>query len=394
MRILFLSPWLPLPQDNGSKIRIYNLLRGLASRHDVSLLAFSRATDQHDHLPALRELCSQVELVPWKAFEPDSLCARLGLISPKPRSLVDTHSPRMQQLIMDELRNAPYDAIVASELTMGTYAGSFAGIPALLEDLELGGYAGLPREGSRRAVVRHKLTWLKTRSYVARLLKHFRTVTVVSPQEYSIVSPLLQPSQHVAMVPNCLDCAAYEPIQAHPLPNSLIFSGALTYAANYDGLSYFLEEIYPLVKAAVPAATLRVTGRCEGVPLPTAFDDESIHFDGYIDDIKTAVARSWVSIVPIRKGSGTRLKILEALALGTAVVSTSKGAEGLELEHGVHLLLADTPQDFAEATIQLLKNAELRFRLGRNGQQRIAEKYDWSRVLPQFVGLVEALPGL
>jgi len=152
---------------------------------------------------------------------------------------------------------------------------------------------------------------------------------------------------------------------------------ALSYDANFDAMDYFLGAILPQVQAARPDARLRITGRATPALVAALPRAEGVEFTGYLDDVRPAVARAWAEVVPLRKGGGTRLKVLEALALGTPVVSTSKGIEGLALEDGRHVLVADSSADFAAATARLLGEPDLRARLAAAGRQTAREHYDW-----------------
>jgi len=182
------------------------------------------------------------------------------------------------------------------------------------------------------------------------------------------------------VVPNGVDIESYTGDFGSPVPDTLTFTGVLTYFANFDAIGFFLEEIWPRVRASRPGAKLWITGRTEGVPLERLSLDEGVNFTGYLDDIRPHVARSQVCIVPLRVGGGTRLKILEAMALGTPVVSTSKGAEGLDVTAGQDILIADEPQAFANAVLRLLDDADLRARLSENGRRLVSERYDWREI--------------
>lgn len=393
MKILFLSGWFPYPPDNGSKIRIYNLLRGLAQSHDVTLLAFARDEVLPAHKAVLKGYCKKIETVPWKEYNPSSQRAVLGFFGWRPRSIVATHSSTMQRMIENEVRANPgYDLVIASELTMAAYQASYYHLPAILEDLELAGIADQYTNANSKIVrFRNGLNWLKLQRYVGRLVTGFNAVTVVSERERDILKGLAPTNTEIHIIPNCLNAREYSDIQAYPEPDSLIFSGALTYSANHEAIRYFLKDIYPLIKRVNPQVQLKITGKVNGRHFPGELLDRSVHLTGCVDNIKQLIASSWVSIVPIKTGGGTRLKILEALALGTPVVTTSKGREGLDLLHGQHLLIADAPEHFAEATIRLLNDPQLRNQLGQNGRKLIKEKYDWNKTLPNFLELVERL---
>ena len=154
-------------------------------------------------------------------------------------------------------------------------------------------------------------------------------------------------------------------------------------------MRYFLGEIFPLVKKSVPDANMRVLGSIDGVDLGDIANDENVDFKGFITDMRPVVAQSWLSVVPLRYGAGTRLKIVESMALGTPVVSTSKGAEGLSVTHGENILIADEPEEFAQAVIQVMRNASLRRKLSDQGRKLVTEKYSSEAMGRDVVSMVQ-----
>jgi glycosyltransferase involved in cell wall biosynthesis len=193
----------------------------------------------------------------------------------------------------------------------------------------------------------------------------------------------------VAVIPNAVDVAAYGGVYGKPCFSTAIFSGALTYSANYDALRYLLTDVYPTIKRAVPEFVLRVTGRTVGVELGRLPSRSGVEYTGYLPDIRPLVAQSWMSLVPLRLGGGTRLKILEAMVLGTPVVSTAKGADGLDVTDGEDILVGDSPAAFASRAIDLLKSPELRSRLAAAGRRLVESKYDWRVVGRELNAVVE-----
>jgi polysaccharide biosynthesis protein PslH len=149
---------------------------------------------------------------------------------------------------------------------------------------------------------------------------------------------------------------------------------------------WFLHEVYPHIQAKIPDIHLIITGNHANRSLPSA---SNVTLTGYVDDIRPLIARSWISVVPLHTGGGTRLKILEAMSLRTPVVTTPKGAEGLDVQAGQHLLIADTPEAFAQAVVRLLQDPALRRQLASDAYQLVREKYDWMVIMPHFLELVE-----
>jgi polysaccharide biosynthesis protein PslH len=155
-------------------------------------------------------------------------------------------------------------------------------------------------------------------------------------------------------------------------------------------MQWFVTKVFPTILEQIPDVRLLITGDHAGLPLP-AFSN--ILLTGYVDDIKPVIASSSISLAPLLRGGGTRLKILEAMALGTPVVATSKGAEGLGAVSGEHLLIADSPEDFACRVMQLLKNPNLHDHISKNGKRFVKEKYNWETAMPHFLQLVESAAG-
>lgn len=387
MRILFLSDWYPYPPNNGSKLRILNLLRGLAQHHEVTLLSFADQPDVDPEALQLRSLCHEVEVLPRKAFDPHSWRARLGFLSPTPRSVIDTFSKEMAQRIEQAVSLRDFDLVIASELGMAGYGRHFQGLAALFDEVQVGvPYGQFAQATSAWQRARNGLTWAKHRAYLGRLLRYFRACTVASEQERALLSRAVPDYRAIEVIPNCINLAEYGDVRSSLQTNTLIFTGPFRYFANHDAMTWFLEEVYPRIQARVPGACLLITGDHLGLPLPPA---ENVTLTGFVDDVRPLIAAASVSLVPVRVGGGTRLKILEAMALHTPVVATAKGAEGLDVQHGEHLLIADTPEAFAEAVLRVLGDPSLRQQMADNGYQLVRERYDWAAVMPNFLGLVE-----
>jgi glycosyltransferase involved in cell wall biosynthesis len=391
MKIIFLSGWFPYPADNGSKIRIFNLLRSLASRHQVTFVTFYRSPEEVKNLPALETICDKVFAVPWKEFQTGSTKSILGFFSIKPRSLVDIYSTQMKRFIEIQIQH-PYDALICSQTYMADYVPRSLTMPALWEEIELGwSYEAMRHSKSLLSRIRTRLAWQKNIRYIRSRSQLFKVCTVVSEKERFYLQKACPAHPLVEIIPNCIDVNSYLGIHANPEPNSLIFSGSISYSANYDAMDYFTRDILPLIEHSEPDVSLTVTGNTQGITIPTKFRRANIRFTGYVTDIKTTISKHTVSIVPILSGGGTRLKILEAFALGVPVVSTSKGAEGLEAVSEKHLLIADEPGDFAKAVIAILRDPMLRQTLIDHARQLVMEKYNWSLVSEHFLQLVETL---
>lgn len=388
-RILFLSRWFPYPATNGSKLRIYNLLRALAARRQVTLISFNDQPEKAADVSGLEAICDAVHLIPWRPYNPESSRARSGFFQATPRSVLDTFSPEMAHCIKQALAHGRTDLIIASQIDMAAYSPCFAGTPALFEEAEVGTlYEQYRYAASWKGKARYGLTWAKHRRYLGRLLANFQACTVVSAPEKALLTTAVAPSIPIEIIPNCIHLADYTGVRETAVPNSLVFSGAFTYQPNYEAMRWFLQEVFPLVRAQIPQAHLTITGNHADLPLPTM---ENVTLTGFVADVRPYIARAWASLAPIWTGGGTRLKIVEAMALGTPVVATTKGAEGLEVRHGEQILLADTAVAYAQEVVRLLQDQSLRQRLADNATLLVRASYDWPVVAPRFLEVVEQI---
>ncbi|MGQ9841834.1 MAG: glycosyltransferase, partial [Anaerolineae bacterium] len=376
MNILFLSTWYPYPPDNGSKLRALYLLRSLAAQHDVTALAFRPSSS--DAVAGASHANLSVTAVPDDPFRYVNAAQWVKYLSPAP--LVFRASPAMQRAVAS-LNNRSWDAVVAIQMPMAQYALAVDAHARIIDvDTALSyqmreRYLSLARPISRASAW---VSWQKAYRYDRKMLRRFQAATVVLQAEISPLQAMVDDNHcRVALIPNGVDCAHNRPGLAQPQPNSLVFNGSLTYSANYDAMQWFLAQVWPRIRAQVPAATLTITGSTAGVNLTGLALDDHVRLTGYVEDVRLPVAEAAVAIAPIRQGGGTRLKILEAMALGTPVVATAKGAEGLDVVDGEHLLLADDPERFAASVLRLLADDALAARLAADARRLVEGRYDW-----------------
>jgi len=394
MNILFLSRWYPDPPDNGSKLRIFHLLRQLSEVYTVDLISFTSEPPDPEKSRGLSTFCRKIWTAEYIPFQPGKLGGVSGLFSSTPRSVTATFSAEMDQLVKTAVSENRYDVVIASQIDMIPYAARLDVPVRLLEEVELTSmweqYAA-QRNPFKRLL--RFFTWQKLKGYLRRSLKDFHACTVVSDEERARLMRVVPRMKDVAVIPNGVDTAFMSGDFGPLEPDSLVYNGALTYKANYDAMAYFLQEIFPRIQSGRPGVRLYITGKTDGVRLDKLRLDSSVVFTGYLGDIRPRVATSWVNVVPLRQGGGTRLKILESLALGTPVVSTAKGAEGLHLRAGEDYLRADSPAAFADATLRLLRNEKMRCELSETGRKKVQDLYDWEIVgerLNDFIAHIAA----
>jgi len=392
MKILFLSRWFPFPPDNGSKLRVYNLIKIIAKTHNIDLISFASEPILEERERRMHSFCQKVVTVLFKDYNPDSLQSRLGYFSPKPRYIVDTYRKEFEKAVQSACQKKKYDLAIASQVDMTPYIKAVKGVKVMIDEIELMvHHEAYSKQSNGWQKLRRNLTWWKHSNYIKGVLKRVNGISVVSMREMELVEGLDRSQCLRKVIPNGIDMDYYQGDWGKPEPDTMIYAGALSYSANLDAVNYFISEILPLVKEQRPRARLLVTGKIDDSIRASIPANPNVEFTGYLEDVRPRVGSAWLSVIPLRVGGGTRLKILESLAMGTPVISTSKGAEGLNLKSGRDIIIRDNPEEFADEVVKLLGSRELRSRLGLSGQQTVGSLYNWKIIGDKFLALLDEI---
>jgi glycosyltransferase involved in cell wall biosynthesis len=293
----------------------------------------------------------------------------------------------MSEAVARKSAEREFDCLIADSVSAIEYALGVGQFPKIVFHHNVDSVLAKRRrmlEPSRIRRCRLWCTWRKAEAYERRMSKLADAHIVVSDVDKAELLALVPEIERIEVVGNGVDMDSFSIEGVKREENSIIFTGLPKYAANMDGLGYFHREVFPIVRQKWNDVILRVTGDFSDQKVDNLQTEDSIIFTGYLNDVKHAVASSWISIAPIRVGSGTRLKILEAMALGTPVVATSVGAEGLDVEHERDILIADDPQGFARQVLRLHNDHDLWKRLSRNGKRLVEKEYDWKVLGKKF----------
>jgi glycosyltransferase involved in cell wall biosynthesis len=419
MRILIVTPQPPYPPAQGAAIRNWHLLHALAMRHQVDLLCFG--TGRPD--PALCRVAQRVRFVPPPP--PRSPLARLYtlLCSSDPDLLRRLDSAAFADALASLLREERYDALqveglelwlpVQRALARAPYR------PAVVLDCHNVEYL-LQQQAARSALhpahpvattrrARHPAEIARRASYTARrwpaaIYSRIQThrlrreeqracraadrILCVSDDDATALAALA--GVRPAVVPNCVDTEALRRGNVPEVPGRVVFTGHFSFRLNVEAAEWLCRAIWPLVVREHPAATLYLVGR-DPAPAVQRLAGGSVVVTGTVPDATRYVAEAQVFVAPLLAGSGSRLKLLEALALERAAVTTPAGAQGLDVRHDEHLLLAGSAPAFAEAIVRLLRDPAQRQELGRRGRVLVQSRYDRRVVAPQLLDVYESL---
>ncbi|MGH7644243.1 MAG: glycosyltransferase [Gemmatimonadales bacterium] len=386
MEVLFITAALPYPPQSGATIRTYNLLRRQARRHRLHLIAYGDPRRDADRVTHLEQMCASVTVVEWRETKGTPRYygeLLLNLFSATPFVVSRFTRPAMAAAIRAALARGKIDLVCCDFVTLTLNLPRGGRWPVHLtahnaESVLWARYLEHERNPLTRAYI--WLQYRKVLGFERHGLADFPFVTCVSDVDRDRLRALC-PIPEYSVVPNGVDVDYFQPRPGAAVAHRLVFTGAMDWRPNHDAVRFFLEAILPRVKREEPRVTAVLVGR---EPPPWLRDlvgsRPDVTLTGTVDDMRPHLAGAAVYVVPLRVGGGTRLKILEAMAMGLPMVSTSVGCEGLELAADRDLLIADTPEAFAAATLRLLRDRELATRLGRAGRQRVESTYGWESV--------------
>jgi glycosyltransferase involved in cell wall biosynthesis len=377
LRVLVIDEYFPYPPDSGKPIRTGNLLRRLSERHDVTLLCYGAPSAGTAVVPQLK-----VEFVePLIEYSGIALYARLAanLFSRYPYSVTKHYTSRFLSHLQESVKSNPYDLIQCEWTPYARYLESVRGLPSLIASHNVESQIWSRRAEHADSVAGRAFFGMqakKMETFERGALRDASWVTAVSREDANIIRKW--GVERVSVVDNGVDLGFYNPEACNEDDSELLFLASLDWAPNVDGLKYFLAEVLPLIVAKEPKARVTIAGRKPPADLRKYCEAmANTNFVGEVPDVRPYLERAAVILVPLRVGGGSRLKILEAMAAGKAIVSTSVGAEGLAVTNNQQLILADDPRSFADAATALMHSAAERRRLGKAGRELVEDKYSW-----------------
>jgi polysaccharide biosynthesis protein PslH len=397
MKLLWVKAGGLLPPDMGGKIRSYQILKQLAQRHAITLFTYYPA-HPHDLHAGGAELFQKIIAVPLPLPSYRTLAeyARYARLLGTGRAYTIEkyfYYPEVRRSFRALMESSEFDVIVCDFI-----------YPAPLIDWHAGGAKKILFTHNVEAQIWERyykvarnpvwktVCWLESRT-LSRAERHYVPladgVLTVSEQDRSFFAQYAAP-ERLFVIPTGVDTEYFQPAGAAPEPNTLVFTGAMDWMPNEDGVTYFVEKVFPMIQQEIKKARFFVVGHRPPKRIQ-ALASENVVVTGSVADIRPYLARAAVVVVPLRSGSGTRIKIFEAMAMGKAVVSTTLGAEGLPVRTGENIMLADDPAVFAQQTIGLLRDAERREQLERAARRLVEENYGWPAVGEYFDRIIEDL---
>jgi len=383
MTILFLSPEIPYPPQSGHHLRTLNVLKILARKHRIHFVGFAQNRKDYHYIPQIRPYCESVALFPIapKGYRPAFLRVALkNLFSRQPLVAQRYLTPEARRWIERLQNRHSFDLVHIDMLALGLYRALFAHLPVFLtnhnvESLRLYRWSQIEQQPVLRLYLRYQ--YRKLRRFEQEICPAMDRCIVVSETDREHLQALCGGGRF-SVVPNGVDTAYFKPVPIPQRPGHLIWVGGMGSPYNADAVDYFLAAIWPEISRRHPEVTAEFVGESPTPALQRlAGTDPRIQLTGFVDDIRPLVSAATLFIAPLRSGSGTKVKVLNAMAQAKAVVATPVAAEGIEGVDGEHLAIAATPQAFAAAVSALLADTGRTLRMGAAARALIDAKYSW-----------------
>ena len=392
MKILWLKTELLHPVDKGGRIRTYYMLRELKREHQVTYLTLDDGQAGSDARERAAEYCHELMTIPHRTrpkftvgfyFElAQNLASRLPYFMQKYKSAL------MRREVAEQVASGRFDVVVCDFLMSSINVPPRLSCASVLfqhnvEAMIWKRHFEVQRNPLKKAYLYGQ--WRKAVAYERAACRRFDYVVTVSVDDRELTRREYG-MERVADVATGVDTDYFRPRGLEKRePFNLVFTGSMDWLPNEDAIRYFTEQIMPRVRALVPEATLTVVGRN---PYPSLLElsrrDASIIVTGRVEDVRPYMEKASAYVVPLRIGGGTRLKIYEAMAMEKPIVSTTIGAEGLPVQDGRELLLADTPEAFAQEVVRVLKDEKFARELGLRAASKVREQFGWGTVAASF----------
>jgi polysaccharide biosynthesis protein PslH len=398
MKILWLSANLLLPLDKGGKLRTWHLMRHLARRHHITFLSFADPGTPEAHRAGMSEVCAELVTVPRREPAKGSLRFLLDaasyVVRRLPYAVGKYRSSELRARMVDLLATGEFDLVVCDFLAPVANVPAQLPCPSVLFTHNVEAEIWRRHGDTARSPLRKALLsaqWRRTVRFERDAVRRFDLVLAVSDTDRRTLLDAYGPLRHaVHVVPTGVDTRYFADVTGPVRPRHMVFTGSMDWLPNEDGMLYFVRDVLPLIRREEPEATVAIVGRAPTPAVMKLGSEPGVEVTGRVDDVRPHMAAGAVYIVPLRIGGGTRLKIFEAMAMGKPVVSTTIGAEGLPVEPGADVIVADSPGKFADAVVRLFRSEAERTRIAEAGRRLVTEQYDWSTVFGHLEQALEA----
>ena len=391
MRILCLTSRLPYPPNRGDRLRVFHFIEHFSHEHELSLVSFIADESERDHLIALRAFAQDVRVLSMSPGR-SALNVALNIWRREPLQALYYRLGAMQRLVDEMIATADFDAIYVHLFRMAPYVAHH---PQLYRIVDLTDVISKEIDLSLRyRSTASRLVYLLERRRVARyerwVAQTFQETWLISDADRQVLAHSC-PEANIRVMPNGVDLQLFHPTEQRCLPDSLIFVGHLRVLHNIDAATFLVQDVLPLVRKEIPSCTLAIVGADPAPQIKQLGQFPGVTVTGFVPDLNEYLNNAAVFVAPLRFAAGIQNKVLEALAAGRPVVTTSLVNNGLGAQAGRHILVADDAPATAQQIVRLLTNPQLRDELGRAGRRFVEERYSWAHAVKRIRNIEESL---
>lgn len=377
MKILMITERFPFPPNDGVRLKIYHMLKGLSRRHEIVLLSFTESLDVNPG--EIQSYCERIELIPRVTRSFPVFKSAINLFEDRPFSLKMFDSDLMRKKIHDILRNDHIDLVHLDMPNTAQFYDIVSHKPTFFAPhdsvtLNLRRRVKLEKNVVTRLYLAVQLK--KWENYEKNIYGRFDKCFVVSDVDKEVLLSL-NPRIDVAVAPNGVDTEFFRPVHMKEEFPSLVFHGSIESFQSHDAVLFFYDKIYGRIKDEFPSVKLYIVGKEPPQSVRELSKDKSVIVTGFVDDVRPYIDKSTLYICPIRSGSGIKNRLLEAMAMQKPIVALSKSCEAIEVSHMKDIYLAKNPDEFTDGIIRLFKDNKLREILAVNARELVKKKYSW-----------------
>lgn len=387
MKILVLDEWLPSVCNSGKSIRTMELLLPLVSCHSITYLVNQLGEVDQDQLQKMQAAGFEVICVPRPKIYSSIPSIILGcfpaLFDRLPISVRRHTSTDYANAVKRLLENHKFDLVHIEWSHYAVYCQYIKTVPVFVcthnvEYLSWKRFYHAIQNPFKKLLGLHE--WIKMYQFEKKFYPKIDYLSAVSYEDLQLIEKEFGMNR-VCIIPNGVNISYYDEIENTPINDKIVYCGSMDTHVNQDAVLYFLREIFPLILELNSAAVFQVIGRNPPDWL-LRFSSDKVSFTGSVEDVRVPLKTAALEVVPLRIAGGSRLKILEAFAAKVPVLSTTIGAEGLNVQPNVNIEIADSNVEFAKKCVHLLENQKIRNMLVENGRKIVDEQYDWSKISP------------
>lgn len=390
MRILFVCHRFPFPPARGGKIRPFNIIKHLSREHEVVVASLARSSQEAEAGRGLSKHCSDFIMAEVSA---PAAWARMfaRLPTPQPSSMGYFYSPDLARRIQERLAREHFDLIFVHCSSVAPYVADVTSLPKILDfgDMDSQKWLEYRRFKPFPLSLGYWLEGRKMEAAEKNLARKFDLCTCTTKAELTTLRDFRAPTA-TDWFPNGVDAGFFAPSPATYDADAISFVGRMDYFPNQQAMLFFSNEVFPQIRKERPAATLAIIGAEPSAEIRALAARDGITVTGTVPDVRDHVRRSAVSVAPLAIARGTQNKIIECMAMGVPVVTSPEAAGGVDAVAGEHLLVAHSPDDYADKLLTLMTNREARHQLAVAGRARVESHHSWANSMVKLDGIIEA----